>query len=162
VATGVPPAAYAAPVATVMTCLSKGLGAPVGSVLAGSVEHIAVARGERKRLGGSMRQAGVLAAAGIVALEQHIERLADDHRRARVLAEAVAERYPKSGLDPAACATNCVVFGAPDARGLLEHLRGAGVLAGTIAPGVVRLMTHLDVDDAAIEVAVRAIASAPA
>jgi threonine aldolase len=161
VATGVSPAAYAAPAATVMSCLSKGLGAPVGSMLAGSVEHIAVARSERKRLGGAMRQAGVLAAAGIVALEQHIDRLADDHRRARALAEAVAERYPKSGLDPAACVTNCVVFAAPDAHGLLEHLRASGVLAGTIAPGVVRLMTHLDVDDAGVAQAVGAIAAAP-
>ena len=161
IATGVSPAAYAAAVATVMSCLSKGLGAPVGSVLAGSSAHIAAARAERKRLGGAMRQAGVVAAAGIVALEHHVERLVEDHERACRLAEAVAERFPESGLDPGTCVTNCVVFAVPDARAVLAHLREAGVLGGTIAPGVVRLMTHLDVDDAAVEQARRVIGTAP-
>ena len=84
---------------TVMCCLSKGLGAPVGSMLAGSADVIDAARVERKRLGGAMRQAGVIAAAGLLALDQ-VDRLVDDHRRARALAEAVAERWPDAGLDP--------------------------------------------------------------
>ncbi len=162
VATGVSAADYAAPAATVMTCLSKGLGAPIGSVLASSGDLIVAARHERKRLGGAMRQAGIVAAAGIVALEQHVDRLADDHARAARLAEAVVERYPDCGLDPAAVRTNCVVFAAPAARELLAHLREHDVLAGTIAPGVVRLMTHLDVDDAGVEQAARAISKSPA
>jgi threonine aldolase len=162
VATGASAADYAAPATTVMTCLSKGLGAPIGSVLASTRELITAARQERKRLGGAMRQAGVVAAAGIVALDQHIDRLADDHARAARLAEAVVDRYPDCGLDPAAVRTNCVVFAAPDARALLGHLREHDVLAGTIAPGVVRLMTHLDVDDAGVEQAARAISKSPA
>jgi threonine aldolase len=160
IATGIAPAVYAAPAATVMSCLSKGLGAPVGSVLAGSTELMAAGRAERKRLGGSMRQAGVVAAGGLLALEQHVDRLADDHASARRLAEAVVERWPKCGLDLETVTTNCVVFAHDDPRALLHHLRGEGVLAGTIAPGIVRLMTHLDVDDVGVEAARKAIASA--
>ena len=140
-----------------MTCLSKGLGAPVGSVLAGPADLLDQGRHERKRLGGAMRQAGVLAAAGLVALEQHVERLDEDHARARQLAGAVAERFPDAGLDPASVATNVVVFRPPDAAALVAHLAANGVLAGTIAPGVVRLMTHLDVDDAGLAHAIEAI-----
>jgi threonine aldolase len=98
VATGVDASRYAAHATTVMCCLSKGLGAPVGSMLAASEELIAAARVERKRLGGGMRQAGVIAAAGIVALEQMIDRLADDHARARRRARgggAVAGLWPR-------------------------------------------------------------------
>jgi threonine aldolase len=160
VATGIAPAVYAAPAATVMSCLSKGLGAPVGSMLAGNTDLIAAGRAERKRLGGSMRQAGVIAAAGLIALEQHVDRLADDHARARRLAEAVIERWPECGLDLDTVRTNCVVFTHDDTRALLRHLRGEGVLAGTIAPGVVRLMTHLDVEDVGVEAARKALASA--
>jgi threonine aldolase len=161
VATGVAAADYAACATTVMCCLSKGLCAPVGSLLAGPAELIAAARLERARLGGGMRQAGVLAAAGIVALTRMVERLADDHRRARRLAEAVADRWPGAGLDPDAVRTNIVVFAHPDVPALLAHLRAEGVLAGTIAPGTVRLVTHHDVDDAGVERAVKAIAAAP-
>jgi threonine aldolase len=160
VATGTPAAAYAAPAATVMCCLSKGLGAPVGSMLAGSSDLIDAARVERKRLGGSMRQAGVIAAAGLIALEQ-VDRLADDHRRARSLAEAVAERWPDAGLDPASVRTNCVLFHHVDTRALVAHLAHEGVKAGTIAPHVVRLMTHLDVDDDGVEQTRKALATAP-
>lgn len=155
VASGVAPAAIAAHATTVMGCLSKGLGAPVGSLLAGPADLIDAGRGERKRLGGAMRQAGILAAAGLVALDHHVERLADDHARAARLAAAV-------GLAPAACPTNCVVFEHPDALGLVARLADAGILAGTIAPGTVRLMTHLDVDDAAIERTLSALAAAGA
>jgi threonine aldolase len=160
VATGVSAADYASSATTVMCCLSKGLAAPVGSVLAGPPELIDLARVERKRLGGAMRQAGVIAAAGLVALETMVGRLGDDHERARRLAEAVASRWPEAGLDPSSVQTNVVVFRHPDARALLAHLRTEGVLAGTISPGVVRLMTHVDVDDAGVERAVRAVKGA--
>jgi threonine aldolase len=158
-ATGISAAERAACATTVMTCLSKGLGAPVGSMLATPAELIDQARHERKRLGGSMRQSGVLAAAGLLALEHHIERLDEDHVRARALADAVAERFPDARLDPATVTTNVVVFSPPDAPKLIDHLHTNGVLAGTIAPGVVRLMTHLDVDDAAVAHAIEAIRS---
>ena len=161
VATGIPAADMTAGVTTVMSCLSKGLGAPVGSLLAGPAELEADIRLARKRLGGAMRQAGVLAAAGLVALDQMIERLADDHRRARLLAESVAERWPQAGCDPAQVTTNMVLFRPPEPAKVLEHLRGDGILAGTVAPGVVRLVTHLDVDDAGVERARRALATAP-
>ncbi|MGC8511123.1 MAG: threonine aldolase family protein [Acidimicrobiales bacterium] len=147
VATATPAAALAAPATTVMVCLSKGLGAPVGSLLAGPADLMARARVERKRLGGAMRQAGVLAAAGIVALETMVDRLADDHRRARRLAELVAEAFPESQYDPASCRTNIVAFDHPDARALVAELAEVGVLGGTLAPRRVRLVTHLGVDD---------------
>lgn len=161
VATGVTAADYAAPATTVMCCLSKGLAAPVGSMLAGPAGVIASGRVERKRLGGAMRQAGVIAAAGLVALETMVERLAEDHARARRLAEAVAERWPAAGLDPETVTTNCVVFGHADPHRLISHLGDDGVLAGSIAPGVVRLMTHVDVDDDGVERAAKAISAAP-
>jgi threonine aldolase len=162
VATGTTAAELAGPSATVSSCLSKGLAAPVGSVLAGPADVMAGARAHRRRLGGAMRQAGVIAAAGLVALRTMVDRLADDHTRARRLAEAVAERWPAAGLDPAAVQTNMVVFGHPDPAALLDHLGSEGVLAGTIAPGVVRLVTHADVDDAGVERACKALAAAPA
>jgi threonine aldolase len=161
VATGVAARDYCAPVTTVMSCLSKGLCAPVGSVLAGPADVISAARSERQRLGGGMRQAGVIAAAGVVALDTMVERLADDHRRARRLAEAVAERWPENGCDPRRAVTNMVVFGHDDPNALLGHLRDEGVVAGTIAPGVVRFVTHHDVDDDGVERACKAVASSP-
>jgi threonine aldolase len=161
VATGIPVSAWAAPATTVMCCLSKGLCAPVGSLLAGSTELVTRGRLERKRLGGGMRQAGVLAAPGLVALSQMVDGLADDHARAARLADAVAGRWPDSGLDPASVRTNIVTFAHPEPDSLLAHLEGNGVMAGTIAPNVVRLVTHHDVDDAGIERAVGALASAP-
>ncbi|HZD66722.1 MAG TPA: beta-eliminating lyase-related protein, partial [Acidimicrobiales bacterium] len=146
---------------TVMCCLSKGLCAPVGSVLAGSAETVAAARQERAVLGGAMRQAGVVAAAGKVALTTMVERLAEDHERARRLAAAVADRWPDAGCDPARVTTNIVVFGHRRSDDLLEHLRAEGVLAGSIAPGTVRLVTHHDVDDEGVARAVKALAGAP-
>ena len=118
VATGVDAARFAAPMAMVMSCLSKGLCAPVGSVLAGPVDVMEQARVERLRLGGSMRQAGVIAAAGLVALATMVDRLAEDHARARRLAQAVAERWPDAGCDPGSVPTNMVIFNhrAPDRR----------------------------------------------
>ncbi len=160
VATATPAAAFADPVTTVMTCLSKGLCAPVGSVLAGPPDVIAEGRVERHRLGGAMRQAGVIAAAGLVALRTMVERLADDHARAGRLAQAVAERWPGAGCDPARVPTNMVIFSHADPARLLEQLRAEGVLAGTLAPGIVRFVTHHDVDDAGLERARKAISTA--
>jgi threonine aldolase len=150
VASGVSTAEYADTATTVMCCLSKGLAAPVGSLLALPAELEAQARVERKRLGGAMRQAGVLAAAGLVALDTMVHRLADDHARAERLAEAVLERWPDSMPEPFG-GTNLVVFRPPDADALLAHLEACAIAAGTIAPGIVRLAVHNDVDDEGIE-----------
>jgi threonine aldolase len=161
VATGVAAAEMAAAATTVMSCLSKGLCAPVGSLLAGPADVLDACRLERKRLGGAMRQSGVLAAAGLLALRDMVDRLAEDHDRARRLAEAVAERWPDAGCDPAAVRTNIVLFRPPEPERLVDHLAGVGVLSQMINPGVVRFMTHHDVDDADIETARRAVAAAP-
>ena len=160
VATGTPARAFAERATTVMSCLSKGLCAPVGSLLAGPADVMLQARLERQRLGGAMRQAGVIAAAGLVALRTMVDRLAEDHSRARRVADMVADRWPGAGCDPARVQTNIVVFRHRDPPALLAHLRSHGVLAGTIAPGVVRLVTHHDVDDDGLEVAAKALASA--
>ena len=160
-ATGVGAAEWAAPVTTVMCCLTKGLCAPVGSLLAGPEEVIIHARLERKRLGGGMRQAGVLAAPGLIALREMVERLPEDHARAARLAHAVAQRWPDCGLDPSSVRTNIVVFSHPDPGELLAYLGGQGVLAGTIAPHTVRLVTHHDVDDRGVDRAIRSLAGAP-
>ncbi len=141
---------------TVMFCLSKGLGAPVGSVLCGPTNLIAEARAYRARWGGGMRQAGVIAAAGVVALETMVERLADDHARARRLADALASRWPGS-IDPAHVRTNVV---CADLRRLpadfVGRLGALGVRTGTIDPRTFRLVTHKDVDDDAVAGAIRA------
>jgi threonine aldolase len=159
VASGDAPSARAAGATTVSACLSKGLGAPIGSLLAGPADAVAAARVERKRLGGGMRQVGVLAAAGLLALDR-IDRLADDHRRARSLAEAAALRWPGS-VDPSEVHTNIVRFAVCDPGAVLRHLAAEGVLAVPGSAGVVRLVTHADVDDADLERALHAIAAAP-
>jgi threonine aldolase len=161
VATGTTIGQRAAWSTTVTCCLSKGLGAPAGSLLAGPAELMARARQERKRLGGGMRQVGILAAAGLVALDTMVDRLADDHVRARRLAEAVAERWPEAGCDPAEVRTNVVLFRHADPGSLLAALAAAGVGAVTLGPGVVRLVTHADIDDGALGCAVEAIRRAP-
>jgi len=161
IATGVGAGTYARSATTVMCCLSKGLCAPVGSLLAGGADVMAAARMERSRLGGGMRQAGVIAAAGLVSLRTMIDRLADDHRRAARLAEAVADRWPQGDCDPARVRTNIVTWQHPEPGSIVDHLRGEGVLAGTIAPGVLRIVTHHDVDDEGVERACKALASAP-
>jgi threonine aldolase len=159
-ATGVGAADWAAPATTVMCCLSKGLCAPVGSLLAGPDDVIAEGRLARKRLGGGMRQAGVLAAPGLVALREMTERLGEDHVRAARLAEAVARRWPGS-LEPERVRTNIVTFTHAGADKLLAHLEHNGVLAHAIAPGTVRFVTHRDVDDAGVARAVDVLADAP-
>jgi threonine aldolase len=122
---------------------------------------MARARLERKRMGGGMRQVGVLAAAGLVALDTMVDRLADDHRRARRLAETVAERWPDAGCDPDAVLTNIVLFRHDDPGALLAALAARGVGAVTLGPHTVRLVTHCGIDDEAIAVAVDALRSAP-
>jgi threonine aldolase len=158
-ALGVPAQRLGAGFDTVTFCLSKGLGAPVGSMLCGSAETIARARVVRKRMGGGMRQAGVLAAAGLYALRHNVQRLADDHARAGRLAAALAE-HPEFEIDPRSVRTNIVIARLADpslAESALERLRSAGVLAGPMGPGRLRFVTHLDVDDVAIETAIRAV-----
>ena len=147
VATGTSAAQFAAPATTVMTCLSKGLCAPVGSLLAGPAPLMERARTERKRLGGTMRQAGVLAAAGLVALDTMIERLADDHVRARHLADLFAVAFPEAQYDPTTCRTNIVAFTHPQARQIVHELASMGVEGGTVAPQRVRFVTHAGVSD---------------
>jgi threonine aldolase len=159
VASATSPAERAAGATTVSACLSKGLGAPVGSLLAGPADLLAAARVERKRLGGGMRQVGVLAAAGLVALDR-IDRLVDDHRRAQVVADAVAARWP-GAIDPGEVHTNIVRFAPPDPSAVLRHLTAEGVLAVPGSATVVRLVTHADVDDDDVARACAAIASCP-
>ncbi len=160
VALGVPVARLARSATTVTCCLSKGLCAPVGSLLAGDDAVIAEARHHRRRLGGQMRQAGILAAAGLVALEQMVDRLVDDHARARRLADAVAGRFPGS-IDPATVETNIVLFTVPDARSVVEHLATSGVRGDVLGPRGVRLVTHAEVDDAGIDRACQALSTVP-
>jgi threonine aldolase len=106
-----------------------------------------------------MRQAGIIAAAGLVALRTMIDRLADDHVRARRLADTVADRWPDSGCDPERVRTNIVTFRHGGTAAVLDHLAHEGIAAGTIAPNVIRFVTHHDVDDDGIERACKAIAS---
>ncbi len=132
---------------TVMFCLSKGLGAPVGSMLVGSEEQIRKARIFRKALGGGMRQAGVLAAAGLIALEEGPKRLHEDHANARLIAEALASTDGVD-LDLATVETNIVIFRLTDglsAANLVARLKTRGILMSAIAPDTIRLVTHLDV-----------------
>ncbi len=161
IAAGTSLAELAAPVTTVMSCMSKGLGAPVGSLLAGSAEHMARAADERKRFGGTMRQAGIIAAAGLYALQHHVERLHDDHERARRLAEALHDAWPHASVDVSRTETNIVLARVSNDAQVLEHLSKQGVLATTIAPGVVRFVTHLDVNDADLDRAIAAVRTAP-
>ncbi|MDX6502953.1 MAG: threonine aldolase [Gaiellaceae bacterium] len=162
-ALGVAPATLCRPFDTVTLCLSKGLGCPLGALLAGGEEAMAEARRLKHVFGGAMRQAGIVAAAGVYALDHHVERLADDHARARRLADGLAA----AGLpvDPAQTETNFVQL---DTRPLglttseaVERLAAKGVLlSATIHPGILRAVTHLDVDDAGIEHALTAIPEA--
>ncbi|MGQ7295585.1 threonine aldolase family protein [Quadrisphaera sp. KR29] len=139
-------------VATASVCLSKGLGAPVGSVLVSSADNIATARTWRKRMGAGMRQTGLLAAAGLHALDHHVERLADDHARARRLAEAAAAARPGC-TDPGAVDTNIVVLDVDDARALVLAAAERGVALSALGPRTARLVTHLDVDDEGTDLA---------
>jgi threonine aldolase len=159
IAQGVQADDLAGPVDSVSFCLSKGLGAPVGSVLCGSGEFVQLARRMRKQLGGGMRQAGVLAAAGIVSLETMIDRLAEDHQRASDLAAGLS-RIPGICLDPGTPHTNMVFFSLEDAlpvsaAELAEKLKSKGLLVGVTAERRFRLVTHYMIDDQAIDQALK-------
>jgi threonine aldolase len=160
VATNTPVARIARDVDSVMFCLSKGLGAPVGSMLAGTADAIAQGRLYRKRLGGGMRQAGVLAAAGLIALEESPPRLAEDHRNARFLAEKLAE-LPGIQIDPMRVRSNIVIFdisalGTSTAE-LSRELESNGILANGVSGNRMRIVTHQDVSRADCEHAARAL-----
>jgi threonine aldolase len=150
VATGTPMAELAAGFDTVSVCLSKGLGAPVGSVLVSTADRIAEARVWRKRYGAGMRQVGILAAAGLYALERHVDRLADDHVRAKRLADAL-------GADPSAVETNIVVLDVPDAAAVAGGAAQQGVLVSALGPRFLRLVTHLDFDDDGLDRAIEVL-----
>jgi threonine aldolase len=158
IAEGVPLERYGALFDTLSVCLSKGLGAPVGSLVVSSAERVARARGIRKRMGGGMRQAGVLAAAGDYALTHQFDRLADDHARARRLAEALA---PWGLVDPSRVRTNMVLLdfskSIVDAAEFARTAAARGVLFPPVSPRHVRLVTHLDVDDAGIDRAIEVL-----
>jgi threonine aldolase len=147
VATGRPPADYASRAAAASVCLSKGLGAPVGSVLVGSAELIREARVWRKRLGAGWRQAGVLAAAGLYALDHNVERLAEDHANARLIAEVLADAAPGS-VKPDQVETNIVVADiattGKTVAEVVEGARAAGALVGGVGATQLRVVTHLD------------------
>jgi len=160
VALGVTVAEIAAPVDTVMFSLSKALGAPVGSMLAGPADLIARSRLYRKRLGGGMRQAGVLAAAGLVALEESPQRLAEDHANAQQLA-AELSGIPGIAIDPAKVETNIVIFDVSGtgiaAAEISARLKRRGVLLNPISDWVMRAVTHYDVDRQACAQALQAL-----
>jgi threonine aldolase len=150
VASGVELPAYGRLFDTVSVCLSKGLGAPVGSLLATTAERVAAARVWRKRLGGGMRQVGILAAAGLHALDHHVDRLADDHRRARRLADLLAEAAP-GAVDPATVETNIVVVETDGAADIVAACREQGVLLSLLDRRHLRAVTHLDAGDDDVE-----------
>jgi threonine aldolase len=165
VASGVPLDRYGRLFDSLSVCFSKALGAPVGSAVVGSRELVDRAREVRHLYGGAMRQAGVLAAAALVALEQNIDRLADDHANARGLAETVAAGVPGS-LELAAVHTNMVLLDAgafgTDGPGLVERLAGLGVLAADTDPGRVRLVFSYEVSADDAEQAAKAVVAAAA
>ncbi len=161
-ARGDDPAALAAPFDLVSISLSKGLGCPVGSVLAGTREDITALVRYRRMLGGALRQSGVLAAAGLYALDHHVERLADDHANARVIGERLAA-CDGVELDLDALETNIIVFGVrDDAPAVVTRAAERGVLVMAFGPHTVRAVTHLDVSRADCEQAAEALAAAVA
>jgi threonine aldolase len=161
VATGTPLSAYGAVADTLMVALSKGLGAPVGSLLVGDRDAMVRAREVRKLLGGGMRQVGVLAAAGLVAVRTQRARLVDDHRRAKTLAEGFLA-VPGTSLPAGPVDTNIVIvrIEGSDARAVSERLRRRGVLALAAGSDRLRFVTHYDVDDDDVAAAVRAFGEA--
>ena len=159
-ASGVPVVEYARQADSVMFCLSKGLSAPIGSMLVGPRAFIDYGRRIRKALGGGMRQVGIIAAAGLIALTEMTGRLGDDHRRAKTLARGIAS-FRGVEIDPASVETNIIIFGFEhpklSAPALLAELAARGVLA-LAAPGGsgIRIVTHKDVDDADVDRAIGA------
>ena len=160
VALGVPAAKIAAHGESISFCISKGLSAPVGSLLCGSAEFITRARAFRRMCGGNLRQGGVIAAAGIVALEEMVDRLAEDHARAKRLAEGIAKVHP-SLLDPRLVETNIVRLdftgSGRRAEAWVEALKGKGVVAGAWSPWQIRMVTHRHITDADVDRVVHAV-----
>ncbi len=154
VADAVPLIEYGRLFETLSVCLSKGLGAPVGSLVVGSAERIARGRVVRKRMGGGMRQAGILAAAGLYALEHHVDRLAEDHARAGRIAAALA---PFGVTSTERVRTNVVPLALDDASAVAAAARDLGVLVSVLGPRTGRLLTHLDVGDAAVDRAIEVL-----
>jgi threonine aldolase len=151
-------AELAAPADSVSVCFSKGLGAPIGSVIAGSRDFIDEAHRQRKMLGGGMRQVGVLAAAALHAIEHHVERLEQDHANLRRLAEGLAKLSGLS-IDPDAFPTNIAyIQSETDAHGLVARLKQEGVLVNAMGPRSIRAVTHLELDAKAIDVALERFA----
>ncbi|WP_078428032.1 low-specificity L-threonine aldolase [Alkalihalobacterium alkalinitrilicum] len=160
VATGVPVADFTQYVDTVQVCLSKGLSAPVGSILAGNTAFIKEARKWRKRLGGGLRQAGVLAAPGIIALEKMINRLKEDHKNAQLLAELLAN-VPRLHVDVEGVETNILLCNIKETglsnEEFLTKLKDASILAGPFDDGIIRFVTHREVTSEMVEAAVQKI-----
>jgi threonine aldolase len=160
IASGTPIADYCAPFDSVWLDFSKGLGAPVGAVLAGPTDFIEEAWRCKQQMGGAMRQAGIIAAACIYALDHHVERLSEDHDNARALAQGLAT-IPGVVIDPATVETNLVFFelapSAPPAPVVAERLAAEGVRIGAAGQRRMRAVTHIDVDRAGIEVAIDAV-----
>jgi threonine aldolase len=156
VASGVDAATWAGAFDSAWLDFTKGLGAPIGACLAGPAAFIEEAWRWKQMLGGAMRQSGIVAAAGLYALDHHVEGLADDHARARRLAEGLAA-LPGVELDPATVETNIVIFTVPDAQAFCATLAAEDVAMSQFGPRRVRAVTHLDVDDDGID---RALAAA--
>jgi threonine aldolase len=159
VASGVDAAEWAGGFDSAWLDFTKGLGAPVGACLAGSAAFIEEAWRWKQMLGGAMRQSGIIAAAGLYALDHHVERLAGDHARARRLAEGLAA-LPGVELDPATVETNIVIFAVPDAAAFTAALTAEDVEMSQFGPTRMRAVTHLDVDDDGIDRALAAAARA--
>jgi len=159
VASGIDAASWAGRFDSAWVDFTKGLGAPVGACLAGSAELISEAWRWKQMLGGAMRQAGIIAAGGLYALDHHVDRLADDHARARRLADGLGG-LPGVDLDPATVETNILVFAVPDAPAFCDVLAREDVLVIPLDARRVRAVTHLDVDEAGIERALEAAAAA--
>lgn len=160
IACGVDPAHIGRGFDTVTLCFSKGLGCPLGALIAGSHERMAAARRGKHFFGGAMRQAGIVAAAALYALEHHVDRIADDHARARRLGEGLVEAGVKVDLEQVE--TNFVQIDVgPDRAGAIDRMKERGVLVSTtVHPTVVRAVTHLDITDEDIDVAIAAIQTA--
>src|SRR4051794_22098413 len=159
VASGVSASDYASGFDTAWLDFTKGLGAPVGACLAGSRELIEEAWRFKQMMGGSMRQAGIVAAAGIYALDHNVERLAEDHENARALAEGIAE-LPGARIDASKVETNIVIFEVDDPPAVISALAGEGVEMSPMGPGRIRAVTHLDVSRADIDTALAALGKA--
>ena len=156
VASGTSAAGFAAGFDTAWLDFTKGLGAPVGACLVASAELIDEAWRFKQMMGGALRQAGIVAAAGLYALDHNVERIAEDHENARALAEGIAE-LPGARIDPAKVDTNIVIFEVDDPARVVTALAERGVEMGTMGPGRIRAVTHLDVDCAGVDRALSAL-----